>query len=156
MPRDISHPANREVLLYLMLNRRVYRQPHEVEATFEPLFCEDAEIELRDLRTHPDLSCPLRIAAGRLPGVKNGYILGYDVLINRHDIVFALAMSMNYIALRLNPPASGVQVAFDQTKTIENLSSEWQSFGAFGPDWSTEQVEALCRKALARADDLAG
>lgn len=151
MPRNISHPANRHVLAYLLVHRIAFSRAGEVPP--EPLLHEDDEIGLSDLRTHPDLGSVLREAAERLPGVRHGFVLGYNVLLNSGDIIFALAMGTTYLAFRLNPwgheprPVGG-------HSTIESLSGEWVGVGAFGTGWSTDQVDALCRQALANADKL--
>lgn len=150
-----NRAVNRSAILYLLTVRSVHEQAWKNNLHYEPAFVE-SPLGMGELRTHPDLGGLLSGAAPHLPGVTHGYILGYDVLVNADGVIFAMALGMLELNLRLNPP--GNQADEGRTKAgaggIAALSSEWQRVSVFAGDAGRAEVLELCRQALDNANRL--
>jgi hypothetical protein len=146
MTINIDQPANREIILYLLATRSVHERAWKTGKRFDPAFVSEGEMELGDLRTHPDLGSQLSAAARELSGAIHGYVLGYDVLVNTHGVIFAVAMGMLFMAFRLGPHDPDKLFEADEVGKV-GLSSEW-SPNPLVP------MPKCCAEALARADAL--
>lgn len=149
MSRDITHPANREALLYLLTLHAMYERGNR-QSDVE--FVEEEDMTMGGLRTHPDLGGLLSSASREIPGVIHGYILGYDVLMNARGILFAFATGMNILSFRLYPSAQALQTALEKGPKIQDLSSEWWGVGVFNGDFNTNDVVGMCLRALENID----
>jgi len=98
----IDHPHNRQVVAALRAVYYVFAKSWGRDRDAVPTF--STEFDLGELRTHPDLGSALNMAAIGLPHTA-GLILGYQVMVNSAGIIFALAMSMGFLAVRL--PVTG-------------------------------------------------
>jgi len=96
----IDHPQNGKVIATLMAITAVYARSWGMTEVPAPAF--STEFDLGSLRTHPDLGSALNMAAIGLPHTA-GLILGYQVMVNHAGVIFALAISMSYMAVRLPP-----------------------------------------------------
>jgi hypothetical protein len=140
----IDLPRNREILLYLLTVRAVY-EGKSPPATLEARFIPEDEIEGVDLRTHPDLGSLLWSAALEIPEALHGYVFGYDVLVDEHGTLFAAAVGMSDLLLRLGPPQPGMVLPAGQ------VSPEWTSIPALGGGLTKERLLEQVRQALANA-----
>ncbi len=96
----IDHPQNRNTIATLMAITQVYARSWGMTEVPVPTF--STEFDLGGLRTHPDLAGALGTAAIDLPHT-SGLLLGYYVMVNHAGVIFALAISMSYMAVRLPP-----------------------------------------------------
>jgi len=151
MTTSINNSYNREAILYLLTLRSTHERAWEQGIHYEVEFVE--HLDLGELRAHPDLGGLLRMAAPHLPGVRHGFVLGYDVLVNQQEIIFALATGMMVLDFRLYPPDAR-PVTAGRAEGIEALSSEWRGVAAFGDNLSQAEVLDLCRRALENANRL--
>ncbi|MDY0019521.1 MAG: hypothetical protein RBT47_05935 [Anaerolineae bacterium] len=152
---EIQHPLNREILLYMKMVRTMNERDQKPGETLDPKFVPEAEMTVAPPRTHPDLGGLLAEVGRDLPGVTHGYVLGYDVLINAQGIIFAVAMSMNLVALRLgpaDPPSEETPVA--ELGSLEKLRRGWMQVDPCATGLHPEKLKAHCAEALANVDVL--
>lgn len=149
---SIHQPLNREVLLYLMTLSAVYNRISKHNPPPEPEFLVD--LELRELRTHPDLGGLLYGLSQEIPGAFHGYVLGYNVLVNSRGVIFAIATSMMGMAFRVNPSNDQGFPQDEKTCKIETLSREWQSCSPFGQPGASVWLRPIAERALANVEML--
>jgi hypothetical protein len=143
----IDNPHNREVILGLMAVFGLYAEAWEKERFSEPKF--STEFDLGSLRTHPDLGGAMERGAAGLD-YTGGLILGYHVLVNKTGVIFTVAMSMTFLAVRL-PPKSAAPL-FDPGKDGPEIK-----FGlgwTCADPWNQEQLHRMMIEALAYVDSL--
>ena len=152
---EILHPLNREILLYLKMVRVMHESDQKLASTLEPEFTPESEMTLSALRTHPDLGGLLAEAGRELPGVTHGYVLGYDVLVNAREIIFAVAMSMNMVALRVGPATPPSEEApVTERGSLGQLRRGWMQIDPWTTGLQVEKLRAHCAEALANVDAL--
>lgn len=143
----IDHPQNSKVIASLMAITHVYASSWGMTEIPAPTF--STNLDMGSLRTHPDLGSAMNMAAIGLPHTR-GWILGYQVLVNHAGIIFALAISMGPLSVRLppvykkpiNPPTPG-QVNID-------FGDEWFSVSP----WGEEILRKTLIESLAYVDGL--
>jgi hypothetical protein len=149
---SIHQSLNREVLVYLMTISAVYNLVNRRNPPPEPEFLTD--LDMSDLRTHPDLGGFLRVLPQEIPGAFHGYILGYDVLVSSRGVIFAIATGMAYLAFRINPPNPKWFPWDEKATKIEALSGEWGGCSAFGDSGTITGFKEIAEKALANVEML--
>jgi hypothetical protein len=149
---SIHQPLNREVLVYLMTISAVYNLMAKRNPPLEPEFL--TNLDLGDLRTHPELGGFLRVLPQEIPGAFHGYILGYDVLVSSRGVIFAIATGMAYLAFRTNLPNPKWFPWDEKATKIEALSHEWQGCSAFGEPGPITQFKEIAERALANVEML--
>jgi hypothetical protein len=86
-----------------------------------------------------------------------GYILGYNVLINAHGIIFAIAMGTGFMAFRLSPQDRELAAELGGA-TVDGLNQAWVTFDPWDVNLRTNKLigdlKYWCEQALSYADTL--
>ena len=140
MPK-ITQSLNQEIIAYL---RQKSDWPKESPISLLK------EVSLSDLRTHPDYG---QVFVSDLPvnlkGVTSGIVLGFNVLINSKNVIFAVAMGVGFVAFRLGSQARRVAIKSSVGIPAEGLSDEWVQFPYTKLDGMVEHSKVLVQ-AIAR------
>lgn len=144
----IDNPHNRQVILGLLAAFGLSTQPWEKERYGVPRF--STEFRLDGLRTHPDLGGAMEAAAQGL-AYTGGLILGYHVLVNQAGIIFAVAMSMTFLAVRLPPERETARYDPGQGGPSLDFGPGWVT----ADPWDANSLRPWMVTALAYADQLA-
>jgi len=146
----IDNPHNRQVIASLMAVYRIYARSWGRERAPEPSF--STECDLSDLRTHPDLGGALNMAAIDLPGVTSGLVMGYQVIVNSTGIIFAVAMSMFFLAVRLPPAGKNFSVCPEPSHPDIDFGDGWVTANP----WDKEALHQLLADSLAYVNQMVG
>lgn len=167
MNQTVYRAENQEIIEYLR-----QRHTHDVgmcNKEFAERFISDQEfrelmkdakqkrILFTELRTHPDLGERFYLISKDTPDATRGSFFGYDVLINKRAVIFAVAVSMNTIMFRLSPDDYILAMELGG-ETIDGLSQEWVSIDAWGSNLPTKKVvgdlQYWCNQSLTYVNGL--
>jgi len=138
---------NKEIVTYLYARRAQVGASTSVP----PRFRSPQEVPITELRTHPELIERVSWAARGLRDVQEGNVLGHYVLANKEGHIFALAVSMSFLALRVGSTVHlGKEGAVGES--VEGLSEDWQAVD--GWKYGTERLQAYCSLALEHSNTL--
>ncbi len=144
----IANPHNRLVIANLLAAYWAYASPADKEDFDGPAFT--TEFSLDGLRTHPDLDSAMRTAAQDLD-YTDGLILGYHVLVNPVGVIFAVAMSMSFLTVRLGSvPGNERHVESPGAGPNLNFGEDWMPVNP----WNLQSAADLLARAFAYVNRL--